>query len=53
MDCYPSPLPPLQYLLKMWIIQGKSDDMYRAMWEQVRSCLSLFVLLLPHTCELS
>ncbi len=28
---------PLQYLLKMWIIKGKTDDMYRSMWEQVSS----------------
>lgn len=27
--------PFVQYLLKMWLIKGKSDDMYRAMWEQV------------------
>lgn len=24
----------LQYLLKVWLLKGKADDMYRAMWEQ-------------------
>lgn len=24
-----------EYLLKMWLLKGKTDDMYRAMWEQV------------------
>ena len=22
-----------EYLLKVWLLKGKSDDMYRAMWE--------------------
>lgn len=25
-----------EYLLKMWIVKGKSDEMYRSMWEKVR-----------------
>jgi mannosyl-oligosaccharide alpha-1,2-mannosidase len=24
-----------EYLLKMWLLQGKQDDMYRSMWETV------------------
>lgn len=32
--------PCVQYLLKMWLIKGKSDDMYRTMWEQVRAAPS-------------
>ncbi len=24
---------PRRYLLKVWILKGKRDEMYRAMWE--------------------
>lgn len=24
-----------EYLLKLWLLQGRTDDTYRAMWEQV------------------
>lgn len=24
-----------EYLLKLWLLQGRRDDMYRAMWERV------------------
>ncbi len=28
-----------EYLLKMWLIKGRQDDMYRSMWERVSGWL--------------